>query len=228
MRHKIKTVATLVFTFGMFVLYITNNIHLESFAKKIEREMIIPYSQRFSSLEEVGSVVPDIDEISPTDTPTSTPELTEEKAEPQPTANVRSATSTSSEISISEDDLWQALSAYRSTHGKSTIEKSEALCSYARFRSQELFDRLQTNPDDPLDAHAGFSRDADSGYVFEVTGYNTVGENLAYTPGYTNATQIIEWGWDTSPGHRSLQLSDDVTHGCISGIHPIYVGIFTY
>ena len=220
MRHKIKAILTIGFSIFMLVLYITNNTHLESFAKKIEREMIMPYSQRFSSVEESGYTT-NMDQISPTEIPSNTPE-------PSVAEREKHVTTTASGISISEEELWQALTTYRTTHGKSAIEKSESLCSYGRFRAQELFDRLQTNPDDPLDGHAGFSRDADSGHVFKTTGYNTVGENLAYTPGYTNATQIIEWGWDTSPGHRSLQLSEDVTHGCISGIHPIFVGIFTY
>ncbi|MBI4136723.1 CAP domain-containing protein [Candidatus Roizmanbacteria bacterium] len=223
MKQKIKAVLTIGFSLFMFGLYITNNIHLESLAKKIEREMIVPYTQRFSSFEEVR-YADYIQEPVPTEfVPVATPD---DDTEPviQGTYSITSP----AEITISESELWQALSTYRTTHGKSAIQQSESLCIYARSRAKELYDRLETNPDDPLDGHAGFSRDADSGHVFKVTGYNTVGENLAYTPGYTNATQIIEWGWDTSPGHRSLQLSEDITHGCITGIHPIFIGIFTY
>lgn len=221
MHRKIKVILTIGFCIFMFCVYISNNAHLESFARKIEREMIIPYSQRFSSMEEMQPI------NAPEELVEETPEPTIEEDE-EPPVTIIYVTPTPADISISEAELWEALTSYRNMHDKSTIEKAESLCTYARYRATELYERLQTNPDDPLDGHAGFSRDADSGYVFEVTGYNTVGENLAYTPGYTNATQIIEWGWDTSPGHRSLQLSEDVTHGCISGVHPIYVGIFTY
>ena len=215
----------------MFILYITNNPLLVSLAFRIDDEIIRPYASRLS---------PDTYVLrqTPTAPISSTHEVTSDAihndaATPAvksitPAVTIVYITPTPMEISISEEDLWNALLTYRTNHHKSSIQSSEALCNYARERADELFNRLQTNPDDPLDNHDGFSRDADSGYVFQKTGFNTVGENLAYTPGYTTATQIIEWGWDTSPNHRSLQLSDGITHGCITGIHPIYVGIYTY
>jgi uncharacterized protein YkwD len=79
----------------------------------------------------------------------------------------------------------------------------------------------------PLDAHAGFAADADSGYVFEITGKNYVAENLAYWPSAQAATHVIEWGWDSSTeGHREAQLSNDFTHACITGQEGFYVAIF--
>lgn len=79
---------------------------------------------------------------------------------------------------------------------------------------------------EPLDAHAGFKRDADSGALFEQTGFSAVAENLAYLPDSMTATQIIEWGWDTSTSHREAQLSNEWTHGCVVGTRPFYVGLF--
>jgi len=127
---------------------------------------------------------------------------------------------------ISEDELWNALLFYRKAHNIGQINRSETLCVYARSRARELIERLKTNPSDPLDEHGGFQRDADSGYVFTSTGFNNVGENLAYTPGFTTGVQIIEWGWNTSSGHRELMLSTEMTDACITGIHPIYVAEF--
>lgn len=127
---------------------------------------------------------------------------------------------------VSEESLIEALNSYRISHGISSLTGSETLCAYARKRVGELYDRYQKNPDNPLDAHAGFEEDAKNGYLFEATGFNQIGENLAFTPSYSTATEIIEWGWDSSEGHRNLQLSTDMTHVCLSGKHPIYVGIF--
>ena len=45
---------------------------------------------------------------------------------------------------------------------------------------------------------------------------------------YATATQIIEWGWDSSTPHRNAQLSNDWTHACVSGRFPFYVGIFAH
>lgn len=93
---------------------------------------------------------------------------------------------------------------------------------------KELSERLKTLDSDqePLDAHAGFKRDADNGVLFDRTGFPAVAENLAYLPDFRTATEIIEWGWDTSTSHREAQLSNEWTHGCVVGTRPIYVGIF--
>ena len=129
---------------------------------------------------------------------------------------------------ISEDELYSALQDYRTANGRTHLVFEENLCVYARKRVDEHLNRLETlGPDDkPLDAHAGFQRDADSGELFKVTDMKAVAENLAYLPAYTTATQIVEWGWDTSTTHRNAQLSNDWTHVCLSGKYPFYVGIF--
>ncbi len=129
---------------------------------------------------------------------------------------------------ISEANLYSALQDYRAANGRTHLVFEENLCVYARKRVEEHLRRLETLvPDDkPLDAHAGFQRDADSGELFKITDMKAVAENLAYLPAYTTATQIIEWGWDSSTSHRDAQLSNNWTHACLSGKYPFYVGIF--
>lgn len=129
---------------------------------------------------------------------------------------------------VSEEDLWNALTAYRQAHQRTPLIHEDPLCVYGRLRVSELLSRLETllPEDGPLDGHAGFERDAKSGKVFKDTGFSAVAENLAFLPSYASATQVIEWGWDSSSAHRNAQLSDEWTHGCIVGTYPIYVGIF--
>lgn len=135
--------------------------------------------------------------------------------------------STPNPVSISQQELWNALTIYRQTHDRNSLVFEENLCKYARARVVEHQNRFITiSPDDnPLDNHAGFQRDADSGLVFETTNFNTVAEVLAYLPNAQNATQVIEWGWDSSPAHREGLLSNDSTHACLAGTAPFFVGI---
>jgi hypothetical protein len=158
--------------------------------------------------------------------------------ETKPTPVITSKTTPAPEYkpkNFSEDQMWQALVNYRTAHGKSNLNKDENLCVYARKRIEDQLSMLKStkkdaypNPDKyPLDAHAGFERDADSGYVFEVTHKNRVAENLAYWPDAQYPHQVIEWGWDTSTeGHRETQLSNEYTDACISGKDGFYVAIF--
>jgi len=136
-------------------------------------------------------------------------------------------TPTPTSVVISEDELWQALIIYSQTHQRPDLQKNQKLCDYARFRVQELLGRLENLLEDesPLDNHAGFTRDTESGKVFEETGFRVLAENLSFDPPAVNATQIIEWGWDTSAPHRESLLDKEMTHGCIAGQQPIYVAI---
>lgn len=131
---------------------------------------------------------------------------------------------------ISEDQLMQALSDYRQSQNRTHLVKEESLCVYARKRVEEHQVRYLTLKSDekPLDSHAGFERDAANESLFKDTNFPALAENLAYLPGYATATQIIEWGWDSSTPHRNAQLSNDWTHACVSGRFPFYVGIFAH
>ncbi|OGV90433.1 hypothetical protein A3A66_03755 [Microgenomates group bacterium RIFCSPLOWO2_01_FULL_46_13] len=136
---------------------------------------------------------------------------------------------------FSEQELWQALVNYRQAHQKPDLLFSEWLCSYGRGRLEEQIQMFTTTAKEeypnqdkyPLDAHAGFQRDGESGYLFERTGFNVVAENLAYWPSASYPHQVIEWGWDTSTeGHRETQLSTDYTHACITGREGFFVALF--
>ena len=129
--------------------------------------------------------------------------------------------------SITETGLWQALATYRTGHSRNSLTREEPLCAYARKRVVEHQERLKNlqEGESPLDNHSGFQRDADSGSIFSDTGFSSVAEVLAFLPDAQNSTQIIEWGWDSSPAHREGLLSNDFTHACVVGTAPFYVGI---
>jgi uncharacterized protein YkwD len=142
---------------------------------------------------------------------------------------------TASSIPITEQQLWDALVSYRQAHTKPDLQQSEKLCVYARERVEEHIQMLNTKTIEeypnqskyPLDNHAGFISDGESGYLFTTTEFNVVAENLAYWPTAQYASQVIEWGWDTSTeGHREAQLSTDYTHACLSGRNGFFVAIF--
>lgn len=138
---------------------------------------------------------------------------------------------------FSESELWTALTQYRSSHQRSTLTKDEALCTYAKKRLNDQIKLMgEKKPSEypvpdkyPLDAHAGFSSDAENGIAFDIAGKNNLAENLAYWPDAQYPHQVIEWGWDSSTeGHRETQLSNDWTVGCISSRDGFYVAIFGY
>lgn len=139
-------------------------------------------------------------------------------------------------MDFSEDQLWQALTTYRHSQGRSDLTHDENICQYARKRVQDHISLLaqHVNPSQypveskyPLDAHRGFQQDADSGLVFDITQKTEVAENLAYWPNAADPIHVIEWGWDTSTeGHREAQLSNDWTVACLSGQDGFYVAIF--
>lgn len=155
---------------------------------------------------------------------------------PEPNSQVITPRPTKTKIApippphISEDQLMQALLDYRQAQNRTHLVKEESLCVYARKRVEEHHARYLTlKPDEkPLDSHAGFERDAANESVFKETNFPALAENLAYLPQYATATQIIEWGWDSSSPHRNAQLSNDWTHACVSGRFPFYVGIFAH
>lgn len=155
------------------------------------------------------------------------PTMSSNEMTSKPTKTIRAPTPP---LHISEDQLWQALADYRKAQNRTPLVKEESLCVYARKRVEDHQARYLTlGPDDkPLDSHAGFERDAANESLFKETNFPALAENLAFLPGYATATQIIEWGWDSSFPHRNAQLSNDWTHACVSGRFPFYVGIFAH
>lgn len=165
--------------------------------------------------------------------------FSEEEMKPKIVERIITATPAPVQIikpkNFSESEIWTALGEYRKAHQRTTLEMDENLCIYARKRVDEHITRMATQDKAsypsadkyPLDAHEGFKRDGDSGSLFEITKRNMIAENLAYWPSAQYANHVIEWGWDTSTeGHREAQLSNDFSHGCISGKDGFYVAIF--
>lgn len=224
--HMRKFLSGLKFFVVVMAIAAANSVVFHFFADQIRSKYIIEaalsYHQEFSGyLDQVLSarkIAADIQsrrlQVFPSPTPLPTPYSLLPTLPPTPT--------------ISEADLYNALQDYRTSNGRTHLVLEENLCLYARKRVEEHLKRLETlNPDDkPLDSHAGFQRDADSGELFKITDMKAVAENLAYLPAYSTATQIVEWGWDSSTAHRDAQLSNDWTHVCLSGKYPFYVGIF--
>jgi hypothetical protein len=138
--------------------------------------------------------------------------------------------------SFTEQQLWQALTIYRQSQNRTDIQQDENICKYARKRVSDHLTMISQGikPEDypvpdkyPLDAHQGFKSDAESELVFEITKKSHVAENLAYWPNAVDPIHVIEWGWDTSTeGHREAQISNEWTHGCLSGAEGFYVAIF--
>lgn len=224
--HMRKFLSGLKFFVVIMAIAVADSLILNFFFEQIRSKYIVEaalsYHQEFVPyLEEILSgrkIAADIQsrrlQVSPTPTPSPTPYSLLPTPPPPPT--------------ISEADLYNALRDYRTSNGRTHLVLEENLCLYSRKRVEEHRNRLETlGPDEkPLDAHAGFQRDADSGELFKITDMKAVAENLAYLPAYTTATQIVEWGWDSSTAHRDAQLSNDWTHVCLSGKYPFYVGIF--
>jgi hypothetical protein len=73
---------------------------------------------------------------------------------------------------------------------QTTLNQSDSLCTYARKRvtdhinlmSEKSADEYPVPEKYPLDAHAGFSADAQSGSAFDIAGKNELAENLGLLP----------------------------------------------
>ena len=167
-----------------------------------------------------------IPDPTPTSTPAPSPSPRSELKIPittdgAKTLSERSESKGSPNSIISELSLWTGLATYRSSHNRPSLILEESLCRYARKRVQQHSGRTD------LDNHAGFQADADSGSLFTDIGgdFINIAEVLAYLPSALTATQVIEWGWDSSPAHREGILANEMTHACFTGIAPFYVGI---
>lgn len=220
MKRLLSGVLFFVFIFGLSVVF-SAAVHLKIYYE-IRNETLAAIEEYHDYFLEVlarSRITP------PLVYPTPGPDI--ETISPRPTKAIRTPTPPPH---ISEDQLMRALSDYRQAQNRTHLVKEESLCVYARKRVEEHQTRYLTlGPDDkPLDTHAGFEHDAANESLFKDTNFPALAENLAYLPGYATATQIIEWGWDSSTPHRNAQLSNDWTHACVSGRFPFYVGIFAH
>lgn len=142
---------------------------------------------------------------------------------PQPTRILRE---------IPDQEVVEALNAYRATHNVPSLTVNQDLCRYAEKRTRDLVAY------GGLDGHAGFRRDFDDGKVpEELQNYpgRGIGENLAHQHCYRGNTNVvaetgsalIEWCFDSSTlGHREAQLNPKFNAVCVRHAQNMYVVIF--
>lgn len=112
---------------------------------------------------------------------------------------------------VSNDDhmasSWEiinALNSYRQSHGASTLSVDDKLMSYAQDRAN-LFAKNGS-----LDSHAGFRSFMDNG-GFDITGFNSLGENSAMIGGPMSGDKIVKNIFGADESHDGNQL-DNWTH----------------
>jgi len=102
-------------------------------------------------------------------------------------------------------DLNNAQNNYRVSNGLNNLTINNELCAVAAERAVEVASNF---------SHDGFESAIDRHNLQ----FNSIGENIASGP--LTATQLVQWSWDKSPGHRENMLGD-WSDGC-GGIHDIY------
>lgn len=136
---------------------------------------------------------------------------------------------------ITNEQVLEALNAYRQSHGRVPVSEHPNLCEYAQKRVGDLIAH------GGLDAHAGFAKDFEdlNNLPQSIKDYpgSSIAENLAYQ--YcknmtTNdsfiaetGTALIEWCFDSSTaGHREAQLSPKYSKACVRSGNNMFVVIF--
>ena len=99
--------------------------------------------------------------------------------------------------------LLNAVNAFRSTNGISSLSLSNSLCQIAEKRFGELISQGS------LDNHAGFDK-----YFKGQTEFKSMGENLHWATYSETAGEIIENGWVKSPEHLANMLDPKWQYGC--------------
>lgn len=137
---------------------------------------------------------------------------------------------------IPDQEVVDALNAYRDTHGFRALAVNDHLCTYAEKRAADL------KAYGGLDGHEGFKKDFEDPDnlppgIEEYPREGKFAENLAHQfcknmqTGESfvaqNGTSLIEWCFDSSTkGHREAQLSPDFRNVCVRHADNMYVVIF--
>ena len=203
------------------------------FAKGTDGRSVL--GTQISSFKKTAVLISPIAEITlqPTSTPTPTPTNS-----PTPTPIIRKPISTSEppkekvtsgpNISqytaqkindvtwrvnnVSNDDrmstpqeIQNALNSYRGSHGLSNLLLEQKLGDYAQGRA-DLFSKNGS-----LDSHAGFQSYMNNG-GFNISGFNSLGENSAYLAGPMNGDHIVKKIFGADSSHDGNQLDPTWTH----------------
>lgn len=132
-------------------------------------------------------------------------------------------------ITISEQELVSAINVYRQVHGLSALSYNPSLCVETRKRVQDIVSSGSLS-------HLGMEEDIKNGILRNLVGKSSYGENLAsayckrtsdgINVDVKTGTQLVEWCFDSSAGHRANLLNPTWTDICSSGQFPYYVQTF--
>src|SRR3989344_5624394 len=149
----------------------------------------------------------------PTSIPTPTPKIVERKegVSQSITSNSSNAvfsptppeSKTVSNVSQGGSSLLAAVNKFRNDNGVAFLNLSESLCRISEKRLEELI--VQGN----LDNHAGFDK-----YFKGQTEFKGMGENLHWANYSETAAEVVENGWEKSPGHLANMLDSKWQYGC--------------
>jgi len=205
------------------------------FAKDSNGQNIL--GARISKVEENTTLISPVVEIdltqtntptptaTPTSTPTPTPLLKKVAPTPKPTSeNIDQGPNASQYTAQKIDDVtWRvnnvnnddrmatpqevlnSLNSYRGSHGRASLSWDQKLSDYAQGRA-DLFSKNGS-----LDSHSGFQSFMNNG-GFDVSGFNSLGENSAYLSGPMNAEHIVRDIFGADPSHDGNQLDSSWTH----------------
>ena len=140
---------------------------------------------------------------------------------------------------IPEEELIVAINIYRQAHGVSALSTSQALCQETRKRVQDMVTlNIGKVPGNMILNHDGMAQDVQNGVLDHSVGKKHYGENIASAyckrpfdgavVDVTTGTQLVEWCFDSSPGHKENLLNPQWTDVCSSGQFPFYVETFAY
>ena len=107
------------------------------------------------------------------------------------------------DVSQGDSDLLSAINKFRNANGVSSLGSSTNLCQVAEKRLEELI------ANGSLDNHAGFDK-----YFKGQTEFKGMGENLHWANYSETAAEVVENGWEKSPGHLANMLDSKWQYGC--------------
>lgn len=132
-------------------------------------------------------------------------------------------------ITIPEGELYTAINTYRLAHGLNALTLNNQLCVETRKRVQDILSS-------GVLSHDGMEQDIRNGVLRNLVGKASYGENLAsayckrpsdgVNVDVSTSTQLVEWCFDSSEGHKANLLNPTWTDVCSSGQFPYYVETF--
>lgn len=226
-RFPVFLIASILFS----CILITVGMSSYLFAKDIQGKNVL--SAQISKAEKTTTLISPVVEIiitptnTPVPTPTPTPTLTKKKIfnTPTPTKSAipqggNTSQYTAQKINdvtwkvsnLSNDDrmatpqeLLNAINSYRGSHGIANLSWDQKLGDYAKGRA-DLF-----SSNGSLDSHAGFQNFMNNG-GFDISGFNSLGENSAFLSGPMNAERIVKSIFGADASHDGNQLDASWTH----------------